>query len=134
MGRPRNWARSSSGAVRISASGVFTVPVRVLVACSPGGEQDPKCLAGVTGARTGRIRAGQGLAGGAHRVQLIGLAAVAAGALRAVGLDDQVPAIRGASSGRPGARLMGEGVSDRTAGKYRNMSGRRRTWVHSPGR
>jgi hypothetical protein len=70
---------------------VFTVAVRVLVACSRGGEQDPQRLAGVAGAWLGGVGGGQGLAGGADGIQLVGLAAAAASLLRPVGLDDQVP-------------------------------------------
>jgi hypothetical protein len=70
---------------------VFTVAVRVLVACSRGGEQDPQRLAGVAGAWLGGVGGGQGLAGGADGIQLVGLAAAAACLLRPVGLDDQVP-------------------------------------------
>src|ERR1035437_6175467 len=41
-------------------------------------------------------------------------------------------AVRAAGVRREIARLMGGGASDRTARKYRNRPGRRRTWVHSP--
>jgi hypothetical protein len=77
-----------------------------------GGQQDPQGLAGIAGTRPGVVGGGQGLACGAHGVQLVGLAATAPGPPGPVNLDDQVPgagessgqarAVRAASLDRPG--------------------------------
>jgi len=52
-----------------------------------GGQQDPQRFAVMAGAWQGRVGGGQCLAGGADRVELIGFAAPAAGALGPVCLD-----------------------------------------------
>ena len=56
------------------------------------------------------------------------------GHLRALAWARLGAAIRGAGSGRPGAQLMGEGASGRTAAKYRNVSGFRWTAGYLQGR
>jgi hypothetical protein len=69
----------------------------------------------------------------AHR-QMSKIGSMSAGALGALGWARSGAAVRGAGSGRPGAQLMGEGVSGRTAGKYRNVSGLRWTAGYLHGR
>ena len=56
------------------------------------------------------------------------------GHLRALAWAQLGAARRGAGSGRPGAQLMGEGASGRTAAKYRNVSGFRWTAGYLQGR
>jgi hypothetical protein len=57
-----------------------------------------------------------------------------AGDLRALAQARLGAAIRGAGSGRPGAQLVEEGASGRTAGKYRNRPGFRWTRADVLGR
>jgi hypothetical protein len=68
-----------------------------------------------------------------HR-QMSKIGSMSAGDLRTLAWARLGATIRGAGSGRPGAQLMGEGASGRTAAKYRNVSGFRWTAGYLQGR
>ena len=67
-----------------------------------GSEQDPQRLAGLAGARLGRVGHREGLTCGADRVQGIGFAGAAVAAPGPVGLKDML-ASSSQGTGQPGA-------------------------------